>query len=382
MINVEVNKFINRVEFDYERNEPITIEINSKEDFNKLISFCYENNIEYIDNITEQIDEYKEVFKLFHKGLDDEFNLLIDRHRNPNSKIIGNIIFLGWAQKSIINVLPAEMHYELITWRNKEKITNEEQAIVSQKKIGIVGCSVGSFAVRVLGKLGFQNFNIAELKKMKPSNAPRMYHDSIRNYGKHKMEPLSNGMFEFNPYSKIKLYNDGLSSGQMDEFFTIEGEKIDILVDAADDGKIKLQLRDYCREKKIPLVSGFDEKGVLLILRYDKPDLLVEDHFDFNETTLEALKENDPNEYSKKILDFFPGGRSNLSLRQKDTIDGIMNKTRGGFSQLAWEASLFSSYVAKSILDISLGYEIGGSKFFDFDELITNQMVLKDSKAG
>lgn len=51
-----------------------------------------------------------------------------------------------------------------------------------------------------------------------------------------------------------------------------------------------------------------------------------------------------------------------------------MNKTRGGFSQLSWEASLFGSFIAKSVMDVVLGQKISGYKQIDLDELITNDL--------
>lgn len=354
--------------------EPIKITLKHSNEFSKLQNLLEKEKIPLIKTIDKQLDEYKEIYTRLHQLSEGSYSQKIESLRSKDTQAIGNFVFFSWGEKAVYNILDKSLFYELITWRNKEKISIEEQHIISTKKIGIIGTSVGSFTCRVLAKLGFQKINIAEIKDMKPSNAPRMYHDSLRDYADHKLNPLIKGLFEFNPYIDIKAFHEGVNKKNIDDFFHIDGKKIDILIDAADDGSVKVLMREYCEKNKIPLVTGFDEKGVLMIERYDLPELLIEPKVNHTIEELEKLKISSPQEYIYKLLDFFPGGIGNISQRQKETLEGINNHTRGGFSQLAWEASLFASYVSKSVLDIALGKRIHGVKLFDFDEMISEEM--------
>ncbi len=375
MITINLNQFKELLKEPTDFTHPMKINLANKGETKDLYSFLEKQNIPLVNTIKAQLSEYLEIHTKYHKKTKESFTDFETNINDSNTEVTGELIFFGWEKKAVFNILDEHMFYELITWRNKEKITNEEQEILATKRIGIIGTSVGSFTCRILAKLGFKNFNIAEPKNMKPSNAPRMYQDSLRNYSRHKLRPLTESLYEFNPFLNIKPYYDGVNENNIDDFFHINNQKIDILVDAADDGKVKIMMRDYCAENKIPLVTGFDEKGALIIERYDKPELLIESKVTHTIENLEKLKIDSPQEYVYKLLDFFPGGITNISERQKQTLTMINNNSRGGFSQLAWEASLFASYVSKSVLDIALGKPIHGVRLFDLDKMISKEML-------
>lgn len=370
--------FYNLISKDQNQKVPLRIQFKDEGELKSLKRICLSKNISFIDNVQEQINEFKEIYTLFYKQDPKSYNYFLERIKCLEANSYGDFIYLGWGEKCVINLMGEDYLYDLLCWRNKDKINEKEQAIISNKSIGIVGSSVGSFATKVLSKLGFRAFNIAELKNIKPSNSSRIYCDSVRNYGDHKLKALAESLYDYNPYIKLNLFNEGIDRRNIDDFFNFDKKKIDILIDAADDGKTKLLLREYCRIYKVPLISGFDEKGALIVIRYDDDSLLLENEFDFDSDSLDALKKINPQEYVNKLLDFFPGGKDNLSLRQKDTIIGILNKSRGGFSQLSWEAALFASCISKSTLDICLGVKISGESLIDLDSQITHHMAQDD----
>jgi tRNA A37 threonylcarbamoyladenosine dehydratase len=131
---------------------------------------------------------------------------------------------------------------------------------------------------------------------MKSSNATRMYEDSIRNYGKHKLIPLVQSIYEFNPYTNINYFVEGLNESNIEELFYINGRLVDVIVDAADDGITKVLIRSSCEKHKFPLVYGFDEKGIVAIQRYDFPELINFLELDFTKEQLTELKRKNPNE--------------------------------------------------------------------------------------
>jgi molybdopterin/thiamine biosynthesis adenylyltransferase len=216
---------------------------------------------------------------------------------------------------------------------------------------------------------------------MKPSNSTRMYADGLRHYGRHKLIPLAESIYEYNPFATVKLYKEGLNNQNVHDFFFDDKDRpLDIIIDAADDGLTKILIRKICKEYKIPMIAGFDEKGAIIIYRYDKPEILIEDDPSLNEETLKGIQERSQKDYIFKLLDFFPGGADNITSRQKKTIQGVLNKDLGGFSQLAWEASLFSAYISKATLDIALDKDITGAKLFDLDLEITDEMRVTSQK--
>ena len=357
---MQFSEFKSFVELNLESEMPAFVELDEASELDSLRKFLTQHNIRYQDQSQHQLNEFKEIANCLNLDL--------------NNLISFKYIYLSWGEKTLIKSVDEQTYYKLITWRNNDKINFEEQAIVKSKTVGIVGCSVGSFAVKVLAKLGFVNLRIAEIKNMKPSNSPRMFCDSIRNYGEHKATPLAQSIYELNPYTNLKVYEDGITEHNIDQFI-IGDKKVDILIDAADDGITKLRLRHYCQKHRIPLISGYDEKGALVIDRFD----FYQSNIDFLSKLeeLKLIKEESPADYINKLLEFIPGGRENLTSRQLTTLEGIANKTRGGFSQLAWEASLFASYISKATLEIALGSEIEGSNLLDLDVEIVENMSNK-----
>lgn len=360
-----------------ELDAPIFIEFDKGMDIDQLKKFASDHHIDFSEPLKNQALELKEVYqagRLEHlKSIDHFFHG--DGSLAQNFR--GELIFINWGRTTIFHVLPQELFYELITWRNKEKLNDHEQALISKARVAVVGSSVGSFATKVLVKSGFQHLNLAEIKNMKPSNSPRMYMDSLRNYGGHKLTPLIESIYEFNPYCQVSPYYDGLHSKNAHQFFTPNGKNVDLVIDAADDPGTKVLIRDYCKRLKIPMITGFDEKGCLIIDRYDQAHLELSQAPNFDIDALKKLKSSDPKQYINKLLDYFPeGGYENLSERQKLTIAGILKGTNGGFSQLAWEAALFSSYVTKAAIDVILGKNVHGHQFIDLDLLISRNMHL------
>jgi len=360
---MQYSEFKSFVELGLESEMPAFVEINEAQEFESLQRFLKEQSIKYLDQSYHQIQEYKEIESCLQL--------------NPNTIKSCKYIYLSWGEKVLIKSLSEDLFYSLITWRNNDKINFDEQEIVKHKTIGVVGCSVGSFAIKVLAKLGFVNLRVAEIKNMKPSNSPRMFCDSIRNYGEHKASPLAQSIYELNPYTNLTVFDEGVTDNNINEFI-IGDKKLDILIDAADDGITKLKLRHYCQLYQIPLISGYDEKGILIIERFD----LYKSNIDFlaQIEELKITKDKSQADYVNKLLEFIPGGKENLSPRQLTTLEGIANKTRGGFSQLAWEASLFASYIAKATLEIALGNEIEGSNSLDLDVEIAQKMSSKSKQ--
>jgi hypothetical protein len=381
-MKVGLKKFIKLCKSGLDRKVQVYfIKINSAAELKELIIFTDENGISFQSPIKEQIQEYKEIFTLFHGKPEDQYDLFLKNTLEVDEGVLGEFVFLNWGEKAIFNIVNHQMHYELITWRNKEKLTNQEQSIISEKKVAVIGSSVGSFATRVLSKSGFQYINVAEIKNMKPSNSTRMYQDSIRNYGQHKLIPLVQSIYEFNPFTQLKYFEEGLQKENINDVLFINDRPVDIIIDAADDGKTKVLIREFCKKYGIPLVYGFDEKGIVAIQRYDKPELNTFKEPNYSMAELDNEKLKAPNNYMMKVLDFIPGGGYEaLGDRQKQTIEKMIDNTLGGFSQLAWEASLFASYITKASIDIVLGKNIAGYRHIDLDILISEEMTIIDYK--
>ena len=58
---------------------------------------------------------------------------------------IGNWMYVPWEGR-VVHLLDADAYFEVITNRNRDKITREEQLLLRSKRIGVIGLSVGGEA--------------------------------------------------------------------------------------------------------------------------------------------------------------------------------------------------------------------------------------------
>ncbi len=74
---------------------------------------------------------------------------------------------------------------------------------------------------------------------------------------------------EIDPFLNIKIFNDGLHTGNMDEFF-LGGGKLDLFVEVCDGLDIKIESRYKARELKDTCGNGYqNDRGMLDAERFD-----------------------------------------------------------------------------------------------------------------
>src|SRR6187549_1703355 len=79
--------------------------------------------------------------------------LEVARHEHLGGRSLdaaGVWVYYPW-QKCMVHLLDESEFVELRTSRNQHKVTREEQRFLSQRRVGIVGLSVGAHVAMVLG---------------------------------------------------------------------------------------------------------------------------------------------------------------------------------------------------------------------------------------
>ncbi len=233
--------------------------IDDKSAFEKLMT---ENNLFVYDEI---YDHLKELVKSKHpakKLKDADYERLIPEHIGEiKMEDYGVWVYYPWSRR-VVHMLDKEEFIEVRTNRNKYKITGAEQAELSEKIIGVIGLSVGqSIALtiameRVCGQLRLADFDTAEL-----SNLNRL-RTGIHNLGLRKTVIAAREIVEIDPYLDVKIFNDGITDANMNDFFTGDG-KLDLLVEVCDGLDIKITSRFKARELGIPVVMDTNDKGML-----------------------------------------------------------------------------------------------------------------------
>jgi hypothetical protein len=183
-------------------------------------------------------------------------------------ELYGTWAYFPW-NRHLIHILPEQEFFELRTSRNLYKITRPELAKLQKSRIGVVGLSVGDASARTLalesvaGELRLADFDTLSL-----SNMNRIF-NSVENIGTNKTVLTARAIYELNPYAKIKIFPEGITDSNLDDF--LGGlEPLTLLVEECDDLAMKVRLRERCRAMRIPVVMETSDRGLIDIERFDR----------------------------------------------------------------------------------------------------------------
>ncbi|MCE3226553.1 MAG: hypothetical protein K0S32_1104 [Bacteroidetes bacterium] len=323
------------------------------------------------DEILGQVEEYvksKNPTKVFSKA---DLTEAAKKHIGeiPHEEY-GVWVFYPWSNR-LVHTLDEEEFIEVRTNRNQYKITPEEKKILAEKKIGIIGLSVGqSIALtiameRSCGELRLADFDILEL-----SNLNRI-RTGIHNLGIAKTVAVAREIAEMDPYFKVTCFHEGASEENIGDFIT-KGGKLNILVDECDGLLVKILCRQKARELGVPVVMDTADRGMLDVERFDldpKRPILhgFIDHLDINK-----VKEAKTNE--EKVPYLLPMlGLDTVSTRMKASMLEI-EQTITTWPQLASSVVLGGGLGADVCRRILLDqFHDSGRYFVDLEEIVADK---------
>lgn len=287
-----------------------------KQKFNLVIS-DYQNKI-VLDLFPSQMKELIKIksprIRLTSAEIDEKYNQWV-ADKDPD--LLGSWIYYPWSNR-LLHILNETDFVTLRTSRNHYKITPQEQAALSKRKIGIIGLSVGhAVAVsvateRICGTLKLADFDTIEL-----SNLNRIK-TGLHNLGIKKCIVTAREIAEIDPYLEIQCYAEGITDGNIAAFLTEHG-KLDILVDECDDLEVKISARQMAQSLQIPVVMETSDRGMLDVERFD---------LETDRPILHGMLAGIPPEKLKNIA---PADRFPLVMR---IIDAMKTSTRGRASLL------------------------------------------------
>lgn len=229
-------------------------------------------HIKVVDEIQSQLEELIKLRYPKKKFSEKELHEKTTQHLGKNTKDkYGVWVYYPWMNK-IVHLLDKDEFVEVRTNRNHYKITPEEEKILENKKIGVIGLSVGNAIAttiateRICGELVLADFDEIEL-----SNLNRIQ-TGVQNFGLKKTVVAARHIAEIDPFLKITCYHEGLTEENMDDFFTKDG-KLDICIEVCDGLSTKIFARKKAKELGIPVVMNSSDRGTTDIERYDtEPD--------------------------------------------------------------------------------------------------------------
>lgn len=342
--------------------------VDEKQRFEALIASL--PDIELIDEIDGQLRELVKILNPKIKIKDEDYPELVKQHLNGrDAHDYGVWVYYPWSNR-MLHLLDEEEFVEVRTNRNRYKLTKAEQQYLKTKSIGIIGLSVGqSIALtiameRTCGELRLADFDTVEL-----SNLNRI-RTGLHNLGLRKTILAAREILEIDPYLNVKVFSDGITDENIDEFFT-GGGKLDLLVEVCDGLDIKIQSRFKARELKIPVVMDTNDRGMLDVERFDlEPDRPVMHGLagDLSPDTIKDLTNEQKIPYILKMV-----GAETISTRLKASMMEV-EQSINTWPQLASSVVLGGAITTDTARRILLDqFHDSGRYYIDFDELVADK---------
>jgi molybdopterin/thiamine biosynthesis adenylyltransferase len=353
--------------------EPLIFTANSAEDRENLTKLLSENlGIVVFDEMYDQLKELaRSMNPHIEKYTAEMAAAWIEQHLGETPIAhYGNYVYYPWSQR-VVHLLEEEEFIELRTNRNRNKITVEEAQILSTKKVGVIGLSVGqSVSVTMAMERGFGEIRLADFDLLELTNLNRI-RTGVQNLGLSKVISVAREIKEIDPYLKVTAFIDGITEENIDAFFK-EGGMLDVCVDECDGIDIKILCRQKAKEFHVPVVMESSDRGTLDVERFDlDPELPILhgylDHLDISQVkNLESNEEKIP-----FLLPFT--GIDTLSEKMRASMLEI-GTTLTTWPQLASAATLGGGVTTNVCRRIFLGtYTDSGRYWIDMDEMIANK---------
>ncbi|MFD1629544.1 Rv1355c family protein [Pseudopedobacter beijingensis] len=357
---------------------PLFFRIYRKEEYIEFESLLNNNRISFVhDEIYDQLKDLIKCKNPSKRLADEDYTQLIKDHIGSYSlQDYGVWVYYPWNQK-MVHILDEEEYKQVRTNRNQYKITKQEQDILAQKKIGIIGLSVGqSIALTLAMERGFGEIRLADFDVLELSNMNRI-RTSISNLNIPKVTIAAREMLEIDPFLNISCFFDGLTDNNIDDFFLKNG-KLDLLVDECDGLDMKIIARHKARDLKIPVIMDTSDRGMLDVERFDlEPNrpLLHGKADGVNPHTIKELSNEDKVPIILQLL-----GAENISSRGKASMVEVQ-QTINTWPQLASSVTLGGAVAADVSRRILLNqYTSSGRYYIDIEELVSDTSINNPSK--
>ena len=337
-----------------------------------------ENQVSFFhDEIYSQLQELVKMKNPAVRIKPEEYPELIQKHlggRDIHS--YGVWVYYPWSRR-LVHMLDEEEFIKVRSNRNQYKITLKEQEILSTKRIGIIGLSVGqSIALTLAMERGFGELRLTDFDTLELSNLNRI-RSGVHNLGIPKVVITAREIAEMDPFLKVICFFNGLNEENMDSFFSDNG-KLDLLVDECDGLDIKILARFKARELRIPVIMDTSDRGMLDVERFDLEPNRPLLHGTIENVDPQNIKNLSTEDKIPVMLQML--GVENISLRAKASMIEV-EQTINTWPQLASSVALGGAVGADVSRRILLDqYHDSGRYYIDLEELIADKEKHSDDK--
>jgi len=318
------------------------------------------------DRIEAQLYEWVKSEHPSLLGDPEKLQALTDKALAETDETYGVWVYYPWLNQ-VVHIVPEPIFTGIRTNRNQRKITADEQAILADKTVAVVGLSVGNAVAitlameRVCGRLKLADFDELELSNLNRLRA------GIHQTGMSKAVIIARQIAEIDPFIEVEIFPEGATRENLPELLG-GNHPPDVLVEVCDSLDMKFALREACRDRGIPVVMDTNDRGLIDIERFD-----LEPERPFFHGRAEAWMNKElthltPTERLQLVKDIV--GDRQLSERLQDSMSEI-GKSLTSWPQLASGVMLGGAATTDVCRRILLNLLTSSGRFYiDFEELI------------
>ncbi|MEU9362955.1 ThiF family adenylyltransferase [Streptomyces sp. NPDC048301] len=272
----------------------------------------------------------------------------------------GSWAWYPWSGR-LVHLLPREEFRLVRTDRNRGRIERPQQRHLLERRVGIIGLSVGSSAALTFAMEGIAGaYKLADFDALSVSNLNRL-RAGVHHLGLNKCVIAARQMTEIDPWLDIEIYTQGLNDDVMREFFVGGHGPIDLLVEECDTPYVKLAAREIARELRVPVVMDANDRGLLDVERFDLEPTRPLLHGVLGDTTANDLADLTPQEQADVILAMVDRSRISAELEASITRIGT---DLSSWPQLASGVALGGALTAEAARRILLGLPRPSGRFY------------------
>lgn len=263
----------------------------------------------------------------------------------------GTWIWFPWEAK-VVHVLERDDYFDVITNRNQDKITRGEQLRLRDKRVAVVGLSVGGeAAVTIAQEHLCGTIVLADLDGLDLSNLNRL-NAGCDDLGGNKATLVARRIAKINPYLDIRVFADGVNEANLSAFL----DGVDLLIEECDDLRMKHTIRRLAKERGVNVVFAADERGFLSVEPYaSAPELRVfHGRIEHPQPPRQAF--STPLVFMRALAEWM-GGWDQISARSRRSLERI-GETLCGYPQLASEARYAAGQVGHVARRLLLGERV------------------------
>lgn len=142
--------------------------------------------------------------------------------------------------------------------------------------VGVIGVGgVGSWAAEALARSGVGHITLIDADDVCVSNTNRQVHALEGNYGRGKVAVLAERLRSINPALRVDEIAEFLTTTNMTQLLD---RSYDLVIDACDAFRTKVEMIAWCRRRKLPLVVSGSAGGRTDVTRIQVRDLSRTEH--------------------------------------------------------------------------------------------------------